>query len=171
VSVIDMRLRRSNDSRERGQALVEFALVIPVVLLLIIGLFDLGRAVYAYNSVSNAARTGARVAIVDQTPEIQQEAIRQAVSLGLAPVEVAVQFRRPDPNPDPMDNALCASLSIGCVAVVCVQYSYTAATPIIGAIVGPFYVSSVATMPLETVLDPAAVPPVYSVPSSTPCDI
>jgi hypothetical protein len=165
-----MRLRRTNDD-ERGQSLVEFALVIPIVLLLIIGLFDLGRAVYAYNSVSNAARTGARVAIVDQTIEIQQRAIEQAVSLGLAPVEVAVQFRRPDPNPDPMDNNLCSTLSIGCVAVVCVQYSYVPATPLIGGIVGPFYVSSMATMPMETVLDPSAVPPVYTVPASTPCDI
>ena len=53
--------------RSRGQALVEFALALPVLLVIFMGLFDFGRAVFAYNSLSNAAREGARVAIVDQT--------------------------------------------------------------------------------------------------------
>ena len=51
------RLRRR---RGRGQALVEFALVIPIFLLLIFGLVDLGRAVFANNSLAEAARDGAR---------------------------------------------------------------------------------------------------------------
>ena len=50
----------------RGQSLVEFALVFPVVALLIFGLVDLGRAVYAYSTIANAARQGARVAAVNQ---------------------------------------------------------------------------------------------------------
>ena len=37
-----------------GQALIEFALVVPILILLIIGLFDLGWAVYANNMVPNA---------------------------------------------------------------------------------------------------------------------
>ena len=41
---------------ERGQALVEFALVIPIFLLMLVALFDLGRAVFAYNTLTNAAR-------------------------------------------------------------------------------------------------------------------
>jgi Flp pilus assembly protein TadG len=51
------RLRRRSG---RGQALVEFALVIPIFLLLIFGLVDLGRAVFANNSLAEAARDGAR---------------------------------------------------------------------------------------------------------------
>lgn len=46
--------------RERGQALVEFGLVLPILLLLIFGLVDFGRAVYAQNALSEAARDGAR---------------------------------------------------------------------------------------------------------------
>ena len=52
--------------RERGQALVEFALVLPILILLLVGIFDFGRAVYAFNTVNNAAREGVRLAIVDQ---------------------------------------------------------------------------------------------------------
>ena len=47
-------------SEKRGQAMVEFALVLIPLLLLIFGLIDLGRAVYANNSLSEAAREGAR---------------------------------------------------------------------------------------------------------------
>jgi Flp pilus assembly protein TadG len=46
--------------RHRGQALVEFSLVIMVFLLLIFGLIDLGRLVYANNALAQAAREGAR---------------------------------------------------------------------------------------------------------------
>lgn len=46
--------------RSRGQALVEFSLVFPLMLLLVFGLIDLGRLVYANNALSQAAREGAR---------------------------------------------------------------------------------------------------------------
>jgi len=45
---------------EEGQTLVEFALVIPIVMLLMLGLFDLGRIVFINNSLSDGARHGAR---------------------------------------------------------------------------------------------------------------
>jgi len=48
----------------RGQALVEFALIIPVFILLMVGIFDLGHVVWANNALSNSAREGARFAIV-----------------------------------------------------------------------------------------------------------
>ena len=53
--------------REEGATLVEFALVIPVLLLLVIVILDLGRAVNAYVTVSNASREGARYATVHPT--------------------------------------------------------------------------------------------------------
>ncbi len=49
---------------ERGQSLVEFALVLPVLLLLILGLIDVARAIAQENTLASAAREGARYAIV-----------------------------------------------------------------------------------------------------------
>lgn len=49
---------------EAGQSLAEFALVIPVFLVLVLGMFDFGRVVWANSALSNAAREGARYAIV-----------------------------------------------------------------------------------------------------------
>jgi hypothetical protein len=52
--------RRRDSEPARGQALVEFSLVIPLVLLLIFALIDFGRLVYIQNAMSQAAREGAR---------------------------------------------------------------------------------------------------------------
>jgi hypothetical protein len=49
---------------ERAQALVEFALVLPIFLLLVTGIFDVARAVWQENSLAYAAREGTRYAIV-----------------------------------------------------------------------------------------------------------
>jgi hypothetical protein len=54
-----MNARRSRD--QRGQALVEFSLAIIVFMLLMMGVFDFGRAIYQYNGVAQAAREIARV--------------------------------------------------------------------------------------------------------------
>lgn len=52
------RLRRD----ERGVALVEFALVLPLLVLICLGTIDFGRAYATWNSVKNAAREGAAFA-------------------------------------------------------------------------------------------------------------
>ena len=56
-----MNVRRR---RSRGQGLVEFALALPIFLVLLMGVFDLGRGIYMYNGVSEAAREIARVTSV-----------------------------------------------------------------------------------------------------------
>ncbi|MCC6381994.1 MAG: pilus assembly protein [Dehalococcoidia bacterium] len=57
------RLRRLRES-EKGQTLVEFALVLPFFLVLIFALVDFGRAYYTWQVVTNGAREGARAAAV-----------------------------------------------------------------------------------------------------------
>lgn len=52
------------DPPQAGQALVEFSLAIVVFLLLMMGIFDVGRGIYTFNGVSQAAREIARVASV-----------------------------------------------------------------------------------------------------------
>ena len=50
--------------KSNGQALLEFVLVIPMLLGLLLILFDLGRVTFYYGSLNNAAREGARYGIV-----------------------------------------------------------------------------------------------------------
>jgi len=54
--------------RHGGQSMVEFAVLAPVFFMLLLGTIDLGRAVYIYNSISDAAREGTRAAIPFDTP-------------------------------------------------------------------------------------------------------
>jgi Flp pilus assembly protein TadG len=66
---------------EEGTSVVEFALVAPVLFLLLVGILDLGRAVNAYVTVSNAAREGSHYAILHPTaaPSAIASAVRERV--------------------------------------------------------------------------------------------
>ncbi|HYI67017.1 MAG TPA: TadE family protein [Candidatus Limnocylindrales bacterium] len=132
-----MKLHRSSDT-SRGQTLVEFALIVPLFLLIVVGLFDVGRAVYAYNTAANAARAAARVAIVNQDPAVIRAAARkEAVGLGLTDANIT----------------LGACSEIFCPYSVTVQVPYTPATPLIGTLFDP-NISSTATMPVENDITP-----------------
>jgi Flp pilus assembly protein TadG len=50
--------------RERGAALLETALALPMVLLVAVGIFEFGRAYQTWQVLTNAAREGARVAVL-----------------------------------------------------------------------------------------------------------
>lgn len=118
---------------QRGQALVEFALIIPIFILVIVGVFDVGRAVYGYNTVANAARAAARVAIVNQSAaDIEARAREMAVGLSMADVTV---------TQDACDFA-------GCPYGVTVTWDYEPATPLIGDLFNP-QISSTTEMVVE----------------------
>src|SRR5437899_12307070 len=58
-------------ARARGQALVEFAFVAPIFFLILFGIIDFGRYVYCVQILDNAAREGARYAIVHGSNSFQ----------------------------------------------------------------------------------------------------
>jgi hypothetical protein len=131
-------------AEKRGQALVEFALILPILVLLLLGVFDFGRAIYAFSTINNAARQGARLAIVDQTvTHVQDRAASEAVNLGVGADDVEVDFRdltTPDTPGScagavPGDDNNVGSI-VFCIAVVTVPYEYEAVTPLIGNLVG-----------------------------------
>jgi Flp pilus assembly protein TadG len=125
---------RPSHRAARGQTVVEVALILPIFVLLLVGIFDLGRAVYASSTINNAAREAGRLAIVDQTlVQIQAEAIKQSVALGLTASDVSVDYREAK---TPNRSSSCATVIIGCIADVRVTYTFTAATPLIDLLVG-----------------------------------
>lgn len=131
----------------RGQAMVEFALILPIFVLLLVGLFDVGRAVYAYHTVNNAAREAGRLAIVDQFEDhVQAEAVAAASGLGIQDDDVTVVFEEADGTacPDVGTPAV-----VRCVAVVTVPYEYRAATPIISNILGVIDIRGESRFPIS----------------------
>jgi Flp pilus assembly protein TadG len=150
-----MRLVRRPE--RRGQALVEFALILPVFVLVLVGLFDAGRAVFAATTVNNAAREGARQAIVDQTlSHIQAHALSQAVGLDIGTDAIDVDYRDPSTPNSPNSCLTTSGVSKvgsnainGCLAVVRVAYPYVAVTPIVGNILGPQELVGESFFPVE----------------------
>ena len=74
-----MRTQRSLVRRlagQRGQALIETALTLPIVLVVSISIFEFGRALQVWQLLTNAAREGARVAVL---PGATQDGTRQRV--------------------------------------------------------------------------------------------
>lgn len=63
-----MRPTKGSTRRERGASAVEFALLLPLVLLLIGGMVDFGRAFFTEVTLTNAAREGARSAMYGNVP-------------------------------------------------------------------------------------------------------
>lgn len=101
-----MRVRSSHG--ERGAAAIEFALVLPILLLLILGIFEFGRVFSIQVSLSNAAREGARVmAIQDDQAAARSAAI--AAAPGVSPAIGAGQIA--------ISPASCAGVENGTVQV------------------------------------------------------
>lgn len=91
--------------RPMGQALLEFALVFPLILLVIVVFIDLGRIVYYYSALSNAVREGARFATVQQFPTstdrdlaVWEKVATYAVGMPIVPGDVQTWCNRDTAN-------------------------------------------------------------------------
>lgn len=78
---------------EEGAAAVEFAIVLPLLVLLLFGIFEFGQAYNAYITVTHAAREGARLAAVGRYSEalVRQRAgyIGDDISVSVSPASPA----------------------------------------------------------------------------------
>lgn len=75
-----MAIRHRSRRGRRGQSLVEFALVIPVFLLILFAIFDFGALLYSRMTVINAAREAARAATLLATPTYTEGQIQSVAS-------------------------------------------------------------------------------------------
>ena len=80
---------------ERGTALLEAALIVPVVLLIMVGIFEVGRAYQTYQVLTNAAREGARAAVVpggdeDTVTALVEKYMADGQLAGVADADVSV---------------------------------------------------------------------------------
>lgn len=65
----------------RGQELVEFAIIVPVLVLILFGVLDLGRVFFGTIAITNAARVGARAAVLSFDPFNNTIDINEAVAV------------------------------------------------------------------------------------------
>ncbi|MEO8571312.1 MAG: TadE/TadG family type IV pilus assembly protein, partial [Chloroflexota bacterium] len=138
---------RHRDSR--GQGLVEFALVIPVFLMMLTGVVDGGRAIFAFNQMSQVTRAVARVASttcfqVNPACDKSSGAIAASIasqSAGLqGPTTWTVECINPTTRAVPT-NSLGDFCKVGYVVRVSVSSSFSLVTPIASSF-GPVQVGS-----------------------------
>jgi Flp pilus assembly protein TadG len=121
--------------RQRGQDLLEYALALPIVLLMLMSILDLGRVVYVYSSLHNSVRDGARYGIISPTDALGIEAVVRDEVAGLDQADLVVQVLWPDSE----------------TIQVRATYQFAMVSPIVVAIVGsnPWQVGSQSTMRVE----------------------
>ena len=123
---------RARSKAERGQAAVELAFVLPVVLVLILVLIEGGLVARDQVMVVHAAREAARVAAVDPSPEAAIDAAVQ--SSGLRPLEVTLTGRE----------------GTGSKVTATVRYRGQGRLPLVGDLSSRITVVGIATMRVET---------------------
>ena len=90
------RIIRRHRRNIRGAAVVELAFTAPVLFLLCFGMIDVGRAVMVQNLITNAARDGARTAVLDGA---SAEAIETQVEAYLASSTISEAVVTVSPSP------------------------------------------------------------------------
>ena len=149
-------MRRRLGRGSRGQSLVEFAIVLPIITLVVLGLFDLGRAVFTYNTLAQAARQGNRAAIVDQNSDrVKAVAVAAAPTIGLTSSNLSVCFKTEDSSQtncsSSTDNCSSSVRVIGCLAIVTASVTYVPITPVISIMFPSISLSSTSIGPIDYV--------------------
>lgn len=78
-------VRVSSRRSARGQSLAELALILPAFLVLMLGLLDFGRVVYAEHTFNQAAREAARVGVVEPADTAAKHAVIRGAAVNAAP--------------------------------------------------------------------------------------
>ena len=128
-------MKHVQKEKEKGQSLTEVALMLPVLLLILAGVLDLGRLYYAYVTVSDAAAEGATYAAIHPTDGGEIVSRTQAATDGLIQIDAS------------MVEVDCPAVAAGSPVTVTVGYTFTVVTPIINVMVpdGALMLRAIAT--------------------------
>ena len=133
-----MRSTRRIAGSDRGAAAVEFAIVLPLLLLIVFGVIDFGRMLYSQVTLTQAAREGSRLEALNQDDVVART---QNAATGLSDVDVFITECPGEPD-----------------AVVLVTYRFEFVTPVggIGSMLAgggygdPLDLSAEGVMPCES---------------------
>lgn len=145
-----MLIRRRIEKRSRGQGLVEFAVVLPLLMMLLLMAIDFGRVFFGWVGLQNAARIGANYAAMyseadwadTDDPKREDYIARIGADAG------GINCTLPDPLPMP---SFPGGTDVGNDAVVSLTCDFSLVTPFIGAITGdPIQLSATSIFPIRS---------------------
>ena len=123
---------------QKGQALVETALILPILLMLLFGITDFGRIFHVFLTLDHAGREAARTAAVGSGDDEIRLRIENA-SRGLNQEELLI-----DISPEGVDNR-----NSGDDVTITLTFPIDFLTPVIGQIIGEFEVENITVMRVE----------------------
>lgn len=141
---------------ERGAELIEFALIAPILIFIIAGIVDFGMMFRTFETVTNAAREGARVGVLPgyNPPDVQTRVNAYLAASGLTAVPLAGP---PCPRPSVCVVNLPVATAAGVFTARAVTVNYTyqfavlgAAAPLFGGNFGSINLNAVSVMRTET---------------------
>lgn len=170
----------------KAQSLVEFALILPLLLLLIFGLIDTGRLLFQYSMVTNAAREGARYGVATGESDITANTLRfadcagiEAAAQGVAFLEgldtISIQYDRGPGSAAGSVATSCATLNANNIVngdriVVTVTSTFSPVTPL--SPLEGLTITSTSARSIIRSIDiaggPTPIPPTIVVTNSTP---
>ena len=124
TTLMNNQIRNRN---RRGTATVELALVLPIFFAVLLGIIEFGRAMMVSQLVTNAAREGARMAILDGSSNAECEQwikgfLQSAINAGSADVSVTITVTPAPGNPSPGNEVANASPRDLCTVQVSVPF-------------------------------------------------
>ncbi|MCM3709080.1 TadE/TadG family type IV pilus assembly protein [Sporosarcina luteola] len=123
---------------QRGQALVETALILPILLILLFGITDLGRVFHAYLTLDHAGREAARVAAVGA----EDGKINEKIELATSSLNQGKLKKDIDPKSK-------ESRTSGIEVTITLTYSIDLLTPLISTMIGPIKLENKTVMRVE----------------------
>lgn len=125
MSITKLRKLLTTTNKEEGASAVEFALVLPILMVLVLGIIQFGFIFFHYISITHAAREGARWAALEQEDhEVREKVKKSAPGLALTDADIDIK-----PAGD-------RSGLIGEPVTVTVQYKTPVIAPLIGNAIG-----------------------------------
>ena len=106
--------RRNNIFKnEKGASAVEFALILPILVILVFGIFEFGIAFNNYITITHAAREGARLAAVDlNNPNLKGIIIERAIPVPITESDITINTPEGTNIGDPVEVEITYDISI-----------------------------------------------------------
>lgn len=137
---------------QRGGSMVEFALILPILIILLFGIIEFGILIYNQQVLTNAAREGARRGIVQDTTRIQTSEINQTVQSYAANHLITLSATKPTPAVTVTVNGsagVCGAFADNLSVSVTYPYSFMVMPNFITGLGNPYTLTSVSVMKCE----------------------
>lgn len=144
--------------RHQGQGLVEFALILPLLLLLVLGIVEFSYIFITYTSMFNAAREGTRYGVVHpkDTAEIIARTREKIMLTDPAAANITLVY---DSGPGTASFTDTAAVEVGDRVSVTLAYDLPTITPVIQPIVSSLYVETGSARTIVSLGEVASLPP------------